>query len=309
MTALGALSLVAAALFMTLEARGNWSFVLPFRATKLAGLVLVAVAVAVATVVFQTITRNRILTPGIMGFGALYVLIQTVLVFGLGSARVAGIDPRALFAAEVALMLVFAGLLFRALFGGSTRSLHLLLLVGIVCGTLFASIAGLLQRLIDPGEFLILQDRLFASFNGIDDTLLGTAAIVVAAVCAVLWRWLPVLDVLALGREHAIALGVAQDRMVALALGLVTILVAVSTALVGPIAFLGLLVANLAYMLLPTARHAVLLPGAALIAVICLVGGQTLLERVLSYDTVLAVVIEFAGGLVFLLLVIKGATR
>ncbi|MGY9048882.1 hypothetical protein P775_22630 [Puniceibacterium antarcticum] len=306
---LALMALAAAALFMTLGARGNWGFVLPFRGAKLAGLVLVAVAIALATVVFQTITRNRILTPAIMGFDALYALIQTVLVFTLGAVRVSGFDPRIMFAVELVMMLGFAALLYRWLFGGAARSLHLLLLVGIIFGTFFRAIAGLFQRLIDPGEFLVLQDRLFASFNGIDETLLSTAALIIVASVAVLWRMLPVLDVLALGREHAIALGVPQDRMVAIALILVTILVAVSTALVGPVSFFGLLVANLAYLILPSARHAVILPGAALIAMICLIGGQVILERVLSYGGVLAVVIEFIGGIVFLVLVIRGAAR
>lgn len=297
------------ALFMTLGARGNWGFVLPFRGTKLAGLILVAIAIAVATVVFQTLTRNRILTPAIMGFDALYVLIQTALVFGLGTIRVAAIDPRMMFALEISLMLVFAGLLYRWLFGATARSLHLLLLVGIVCGTFFRALSGFMQRLIDPGEFLVLQDRMFASFNGIDSSLLGLSALLIAAVCLALWRMVPVLDVLALGREHAIALGVDQARMTALALVLVTLLVAVSTALVGPVSFFGLLVANLAYLLIPSGRHAVLLPAAALIGMISLIGGQTLLERVLGYDTALAVVIEFIGGVVFILLVIRGAAR
>ncbi len=300
---------IAVAAFMTLGARGSWSFILPFRGVKLAGLVIVAVAIAISTVMFQTITNNRILTPAIMGFDALYALIQTVLIFALGAIRVSAIDPRLMFAAETGIMLVFAGLLYRWLFSATVRSLHLLLLVGIVFGIFFRSISGFLQRIIDPSEFLILQDRLFASFNGIDRSLLLIAALIVLGCCLVVWRMLPVLDVLALGRDHAIALGVEHQRAVSVTLVLVTLLVAVSTALVGPVAFFGLLVANLAYLVMPTARHAVLLPAAALIAVIFLVAGQTILERVFAFDTALSVVIEFIGGVVFILLVIRGAAR
>ncbi|MEO3386733.1 iron chelate uptake ABC transporter family permease subunit [Mesorhizobium sp. CAU 1741] len=300
---------VAVVAFMTLGARGNWSFVLPFRGVKLAGLVIVAVAIAISTVMFQTITNNRILTPAIMGFDALYALIQTVLVFTLGAIRVSAMDPRVIFAVETGLMLVFAGLLYRWLFSATVRSLHLLLLVGIVFGVFFRSISGFLQRIIDPSEFLILQDRMFASFNGIDQSLLLIATVIVLACGAAVWRMLPVLDVLALGRDHAIALGVDHQRAVSVTLVLVTLLVAVSTALVGPVAFFGLLVANLAYLLLPTARHAVLLPAAALVAMIFLIAGQTILERVFAFDTALSVVIEFIGGVVFILLVIRGAAR
>lgn len=302
-------ALLSAALFMTLGARGNWDFVLPFRGGKLLGLALVAVAIAMATVTFQTLTRNRILTPSIMGFDSLFVLIQTLLIFVVGPVRVLTIDPRLMFLAEVALLIGFAALLFGWLFKGTARGLHLLLLVGIVFGTLFRSVAGLLQRLIAPDDFAVLQSRIFASFNTMDQTLLTLSTVLVAVLGLVLWRLRRVLDVLALGRDPAIGLGLAHDRMVLLLLSVVTVLVAVSTALVGPVGFFGLLVANLAYLVMPTARHAVLLPTTALIALICLIGGQTILERVLHYDTALSMVIEFLGGLVFLLLVIRGAAK
>lgn len=306
---LAALAVVALVLFMTLGARGNWSFVLPFRGAKLLGLVLVAGSIAISTVMFQTITGNRILTPSIMGFDSLYMLIQTALVFALGAIHVSALDARILFLAEVALMLVFAGLLYRWLFGATVRSLHLLLLVGIVFGVFFRSVSGFLQRILDPTEFMILQDRLFASFNSIDQTLLAIACVIVAVACLAAWRIMPVLDVMALGREQAIALGVEHRRYVMIVLAVVTVLVAVSTALVGPVAFFGLLVANLAYLLMPTARHAVLLPAAALLGVIFLVGGQVILERVFAFDTALSVVIEFVGGIVFIILVLRGAAR
>jgi len=303
------LAVLAAAAFLLLNARGSWDFLLPFRGRKLAALAVVAVAIALSTVVFQTVTQNRILTPAIMGFDALYVLIQTGLVFGLGAGRVSALDARLVFGLELGTMVLFALLLFKWMFGPAARNLHLLMLVGIVLGTLFRSISGFLQRIIDPDSFTVLQDRLFASFNAVDPGLLTLSALIVAGLALVLWRLVPELDVLALGREAAIGLGVPQERMVLGLLVIVTMLVALSTALVGPVTFLGLLVANLAYLLMPTARHAVLLPAAALIALITLIGGQTLLERVLHYDTALAVVVEFAGGLVFILLVIRGVAR
>lgn len=297
------------ALFMTLGARGNWGFVLPFRGAKLLGLVVVAVAIAISTVMFQTISANRILTPAIMGFDSLYILIQTMMVFLIGASRISSFNPQGLFVLETGIMMLFAGLLYRWLFSTTAHSLHLLLLVGIVFGVFFRSVAGFLQRVIDPTEFAVLQDRMFASFNSIDQTLLLLSTAIVVLCCIGAWRLLPRLDVLALGREQAIALGVNHGRVVAAALALVTLLVAVSTALVGPVSFFGLLVANLAYLLIPSARHAVLLPAAALLGVIFLVGGQVILERVFAFDAALSVVIEFIGGVVFILLVIRGAAR
>lgn len=302
-----ALALSSMAAFMMIGARGNWSFVLAFRGERLAALVLVAWAIAVSTVLFHTITQNRILTPSIMGFDALFVLLQTVIVFALGSATVSGADPRLVFLFELALMGGFAALLYRWIFDGAGRSLHLLMLVGVTLGVLFRSLSGFLQRVIEPGEFLVLQDRLFASFGSVDATLLGASALLIGLASIGVWRLLPVLDVAALGRGPAIALGVDYRRTVALVFALVTLLISVSTALVGPIAFFGLLVANLAYWLMPVARHIWVLPAAGLLGVICLVGGQTVLERLLGFNGTLAMVVEFAGGIVFILLLIRGA--
>ncbi len=302
-------AVLATVAFMTIGARGNWSFVLPFRATKLFALVLVAYSIAVSTVLFQTITNNRILTPAIMGFDWLYMLLQTVFVFFLGAAATSAIDPRLMFAIEVGTMLAFSLALYRFLFSGAARDIHLLLLIGVVFGTLFRSLSGFLQRLIDPNEFVVLQDRLFASFNGVDANLLLISSLLVTAVSLIGLRIFNTFDVMSLGRETAISLGLDHRRITMIVLALVTVLVTVSAALVGPVTFFGLLVANLAYIVMPTGKHRYVLPAAILIAITCLVGGQTILERVFAFDTALSIVIEFAGGLFFIFYLLRGHAR
>lgn len=71
-----ALLLVSCALFMTLNVKGDWDFVLNLRLTKLAALLMVAYAVGVSTQLFQTLTNNPILTPSILGFDSLYVFCR-----------------------------------------------------------------------------------------------------------------------------------------------------------------------------------------------------------------------------------------
>lgn len=305
----GIAALVVCLLFMTVGVKGDWGFVLAFRGTKLAALVLVAFAVSVSTVLFQTVTGNRILTPAVMGFDSLYVLLQTVLVFFLGGLGVATLDQRWLFVLEVAAMVLLSSLLFRTLFSGGTRSLHLLLLVGILCGGLFRSLAGFIQRIIDPNEFVVLQDRLFANFNSIDVQLLGLSAIAVSATTAVGLANLSRFDVLSLGRETAIDLGLDHRRMVTLVMALVAVLVSVSTALVGPVTFFGLLVANLAYLVTPSFRHRHVLPVTVFLSIVLLAGGQMILERLFAFSTALSIVIEFFGGLTFILLLMRGKAR
>lgn len=309
---LGALGLLAGAAvlcFMTLDVRGNWGFVIPFRGRKLLGLLLVAWSVAISTVLFQTVTSNRILTPSIMGFDSLYVLVQTAIIFFLGSGTFALMDPHLRFGGELILMIGFSGLLFRWLFLGEGRSLHLLVLVGIIFGVFFRSLANFMQRMLDPNAFQVLQDSFFASFAALDMTLLGISWAIVGVVSLILWRMGHCLDVLALGRAPAISLGLNYRRVVTTLLVMVSVLVAVSTALVGPITFFGLLVASLAHGLIGDSRHRYILPAAVLLAVICLVGGQTVLERVFAFNTALSIIIELLGGLVFIFLVIRGAAR
>ncbi|HEY8576122.1 MAG TPA: iron chelate uptake ABC transporter family permease subunit [Devosia sp.] len=307
--ALSVLALLSIVLFMTLGAKGSWTFVLTFRGKKLLSLLLVAYAVAVSTVLFQTVTNNRILTPSIMGFDALYVLLKTSVVFFLGVGALVSIDTQIQFLIELVAMVGFSALLFRWLFLGEERSLHLLVLVGIIFGILFRSFSQFMQRMMDPGAFNVLQDTLFASFSTADPSLLGISTVIVAAVSAIGWRMLHVYDVLTLGRPHAINLGVDYKRTVGMILVLVAVLVSVSTALVGPVTFFGLLVVTLAHTLVGNSLHRFILPASVLLGIVALVGGQTLLERVFAFDTALSIIIEFLGGIVFIALVLRRSAR
>lgn len=302
---LSLMTVFAAIVFMTIGAKGSWSFVLPFRGTKLAAMILVAFAISVSTILFQTVTANRILTPSIMGLDMLYILIQTTLVFMFGSAGTVALAPSLLFGLQVAIMIGFSGVLYLWLFSGRPQSLHLIVLVGLVLGVTFRSLANLMHRIMAPNEFIVLQDRLFANFNTVDVHILATAAIAVLAVSILGFKKLRTFDVLHLGRDPAIALGVDYKKTVSHILIIVAILVSVSTALVGPTMFFGLLVASLAYRVSASERHAILLPVSALIGILLLVGGQIILERLFSFDTALSIVIEFAGGIAFILMVLR----
>lgn len=305
LVALFIVAVVAIAAFMTIGANGKWAFVLPFRGVKLATMMLVAYAIAVSSVLFQTITHNRILTPAIMGFDALYVFIQATVMFSFGLYGMATWPATTVFLLEVAIMSTFACLLFRWLFSGAVQSLHLMMLVGIVCGLLFRSMSSFMIRVIDPNEFMVLQDRMFASFNTVRSDLLLISTVTVLGASLIGWRLRSTYDVLALGRDAAINLGVAYRRVVLLTLMVIAVLVSVSTALVGPVTFFGLLVSNLAYMFMKSDRHNIVVPAAVLMAIIFLVGGQTILERILHLNTAISVVIEFIGGLMFIALVVK----
>lgn len=298
---LAVLSLAAILAFMTIGLRGNIAFVLQLRGLKLLALLQVAVSIALSTVLFQTVTANRILTPSIMGLDALYIFGQTALVFSLGGIGYAALDGGVKFGAEIAVMILMSMALLWPLLKMRV-DMNLLLLMGVTLGLLFRSLSQLLWRLLDPNAFAIVQFGSFANFNSLRADLTIAGSVITLGAALLCWRNRHVLDIVGLGRETAIGLGIAWTRTAAGLLLLVALLVAVSTALVGPVAFFGLLVAALAERIMGTQRHSALLPAAVLVAVIILVGGQALLQHALGGASTLGVVIEFAGGLVFLLL-------
>jgi iron complex transport system permease protein len=302
------LTLIAVVAFMGVNLRGNIVFALELRAIKLTALVTVAIAIAFSTVTFQTITGNRILTPSIMGLDALYQFGQAVLVFGLGGLGYVSLSPHLKFGLEAAaLMLLAIVILWPAL--KRQMDLTLMLLSGVIIGALFRSMTNLLARLIDPQEFAVAQRAMFANFSSPNADLLLFAALVTAMASGFLFSRRRLLDIAALGRATAIGLGVDWNRVVVIHLLVVSLLVAVSTALVGPVTFFGLLIAALAERLTRSRRHACVFTVATLLGVIVLVGGQTLLQHGLGQASTLSVVIDFVGGLVFILLLFARRAR
>ena len=301
---------VVAAIFIALYLSWNMSVVIwPFRLGKLVSLVLIAYTIAVSTVLFQTVSNNRILTPSIMGFDQLYILIQTVVVYFVGSTVIYGVSDEVRFIAVALILTLFSTSLFTWLFSGTIKGLHMTLLIGVVFGGLFFSLRMLLQLQLNPDEAVNLTDVMFANFNRFNTNLIGIAVIIVVIVSLIGWRMRYLFDVLALGRDMAINLGVDYKQAVTRILVLVSIMVAVSTALVGPVTFFGLLVASLAYQFTPTAKHMSVLPVAILLSIIFLVGGQFILEQLFNMASRLSFIIEFVGGIVFLTLLIKGKLR
>lgn len=299
------LSLVACALFIFYDLGGSYHYALPRRAIKVLAMVLTGAAIAYATVVFQTITHNRILTPSIMGLDSLYLLLQTVFIFFFGSTHFTVINKQVNFILSVLAMVLFAFILYRLLFRSSNHSVYFLLLIGIILGTFFSSISTFLQVLIDPNEFLSIQDRMFASFNNVNSDIIWWALGIILLVTIYGWRYMKELDVVSLGRDTAINLGVEYDALVKRMLIISSVLIAVSTALVGPITFFGLIVANLSYQYFSTYKHSVLITGATLFSIFALVGGQWIVERVFTFSTTLSVIINFIGGVYFIYLLLK----
>ena len=289
---------------MPLGSDGFWT-IARLRATSLAVMVVVGFCQGIATVSFQTVTNNRIITPSIMGFESLYVLVQTSAVFFLGAAGVMAVQGVGQYLLQVGLMVAFAGLLYGWLLSGRRGNMQIMLLVGIILGAAMGAVSTFMQRLLTPSEFDLLLARLIGSVANADASYLGVAVPLAAVAGGLLWSQTRRLNVLALGRETAINLGVEHQRHTMAVLLLVSVLMAVSTSLVGPLTFLGFLVAMLSYQLADTHDHRLVFPVAWLTGFVVLAGAYFVLKHVFYAAGSVGVIIEVVGGGFFLTYILR----
>ena len=305
---MAALVLLAAAAYMTADVNfGNaklLAYSMRIRAPKLIVMLITAFAIGGASLVFQSIINNTIVTPCLLGMNSLYTLIHTAVVFCVGSGSVLAANANAAFAIDLVLMGITATLIYSYLFKKTKHNVLYVLLVGTVLTSFFSSVQSTMTRVMDPNEYDTLLTTLVASFSNVNAEIIIFALIVLAAVIFFLRRELALLDVLTLGKEQAINLGVNYDRCIRRLLLGVTLAIAVATAMVGPISFLGLIIANLARQLLRTYRHTQIILGSALFGMIVLVGGQIIVEQVFTYAVPISVFITVGGGLYFLYLLL-----
>lgn len=289
---------------MPVGSDGFWT-IARMRATSLVVIIVVAFCQGIATVSFQTVTNNRIITPSIMGFEALYVLVQTSAVFFLGAAGIMAVQGVGQYLLQVCLMVGFAALLYGWLLTGSRGNMQIMLLVGIILAAGMGAISTFMQRLLTPSEFDLLIARLIGSIANADATYLGVAIPLAALAGGVLWSRTRRLNVMALGRETAINLGIDHQAQTRVVLLLVSVLMAVSTSLVGPMTFLGFLIAMLAYQLADTHDHRHIFPIAWLTGFVVLTGAYFVLKNVFYAAGAVGVIIEVVGGTFFLIHILR----
>ena len=305
---LTALVLLCAAGYLLVEVNLHnpklFAYAMKLRTPKLIVMLLTAFAIGGASLVFQSIINNTIVTPCLLGMNSLYTLIHTAVVFFLGSGSAIVLNANLAFGVDVVLMGLTATVIYSWIFQKTRHNVLYVLLVGTVLTSFFGSVQTTLTRVMDPNEYDTLLTTLVASFSNINSEIILFAVVLLAAVTFALRRELALLDVLTLGKAQAINLGVDYDKCIRRLLLGVTLYIAVATALVGPISFLGLIIAHLSRQLLKTYRHSQLILGSALFGMLVLVGGQLLVEHVYSYAIPVSVFITVGGGLYFLYLLL-----
>ena len=281
-----------------------FAYAMKIRTPKLVVMLITAFSIGGASLVFQSIINNTIVTPCLLGMNSLYTLIHTAVVFVAGSGSILVVNANAAFAVDLIIMGLSATVIYGYLFKKTNYNVLYVLLIGTVLTSFFGSIQSTLTRVMDPNEYDSLLSTLVASFSNVNAEIILFSLVVLALLVFFLRRDLALLDVLTLGKEQAINLGVDYDRSVRRLLLGVTLAIAVATAVVGPISFMGLIIANLSRQLLKTYRHTQLIAGSVLFGMVILVAGQLIVEHVYTYSIPISVFITVGGGVYFLYLLL-----
>lgn len=280
-------------------------FALSLRIPKLLAMILAAICISISTYVFQTIVSNYLITPSLLGMNSLYLLIQTGIVFVLGSSSYLFTNQYISFVFVLIIMSIISIFLYSYLFKKTDYNIVYILLIGTILSTLFNSMQKSMIRVMDPNEYDSLLNSLVASFSNIksDLILIGYILVIVLLIC--FRKDFKNLDVMSLGKNISINLGIDYDKESQTLLLIVSILVAISTALVGPITFLGLIVVSIIRNIINSFRYNILMTGSAILGIVILLFSQLIIEHIFKYSIPVSVFINIFGGLFFLYLLIK----
>ena len=281
-----------------------FAYVLSRRVPTLIVMLIAAFSIGSASIIFQSIINNRIVTPCLLGMNSMYTLVHTAVVFVVGSGSAIATNTNLAFAVDLVVMAVAATFIYSYMFRKTGNNVLYVLLIGTVLSSFFGSIQSTMIRVMDPNEYDTLLTTLVADFNNVNAEVIGFSLVLLAALTVFLWRDLLLLDVITLGKEQAINLGVDYDRTVRRLLLGVVLCIAVATAMVGPISFLGLIIANLARQMLRTHKHSHLIQGSALMGMLAIIAGQLISQHIFSYAVPISTFITIGGGIYFLYLLL-----
>src|SRR5215467_9841377 len=214
------------------------------RLPRVAAAALVGAALAGAGAAYQTLFRNPLVSPDILGVasGAGLGAVAGILL----SLPVVGIQGLAFVGGLVTVALVY---LIAAALRGHDRTL-VLVLGGVVVGALAGACISLVKILADPYDQLpAITFWLLGSLAGVKIGDLGVVAPLVLAglIPLVLLRWR--IGVLSLGDDEARALGVDVPRLRAIVIGAATLMTASVVAISGVIGWIGLMIPHIALMI------------------------------------------------------------
>ena len=313
LAALAAMVLVAIVFFLLINAHPEkpslFRYIMSLRVPTLICMVIACISIGVATLIFQSIVNNRIVTPALLGMNSIYSFLHTAAVFVLGTGSTLFLNANLAFAVDLVSMGVVGTLIYWYLFKKTGHNVLYIMLIGTVLSSLFGSVQSAMIRVMDPNEYDALLSSLVADFNNVNGEIILFAILALGVLALVLRKELRLLDVITMGRNQAINLGVDYDNVIRRLLFGVVLCMAVATATIGPVSFLGLIVANMSRQILKTYKHTHLMIGASLMGMLALIGGQMISQHLFHFTVPVSTFVTIAGGIYFLYLLLfkKGA--
>ncbi len=274
--------------------------VFDIRLPRVLAALLVGAALAAAGSAYQSLFRNPLVSPDILGVSSgagLGAVLGILLGLPVFAVQLLG------FAGGLATVLLVA-LLARALRGGA--DILVLVLSGIVVGALAGAAIALVKVLADPYEQLpAITFWLLGSLSGIQrgDVLAAAPVVLIGLVPLILLRWR--IGVLGLGEEEARALGIKTARLRGIVIIAATLITAAAVAIAGVIGWVGLMVPHMA-RLIAGPRFDRLLPVAVLLGGSFMVAVDTIARSGARIEIPLGVLTALIGGPVFVWLLVKG---
>ena len=284
------------------------NFILQRRLLKLLVMVIVSCAIPISTISFQTVVQNRFLTPGVLGIESLFVFIQSGLYYFESLVGVKVEQSVIIYSVTIAIQISLLLLLMNASKELMLSNFKVLLLLTMAFSMLLRNASTFLQVLMDPNEFDKLQSSLYPSFQKMNaqPMMIGVAIGLFVLLMMVFYKIRHQLDVLHLGVDGAKMLGINTKRLSNVVIVVVIIMTSLSTILVGPLQFLGFMIANLTYQLTKEYKHGVLWLFSAVLGLVIVLTAQLIVERIFLLTIPISVFIEGIGGVLYLILLVKG---
>ena len=238
---------------------------LHLRLPKMLTAILAGASLSVAGLMMQTLFRNPLAGPYILGVSsgaslgvALVTMVTTILPLAFSPSPHSLIATSAIIGSMLTMLLVM-------LFARRIRSNVTLLIVGMMVGNIAGALVNMIQNFANPDSLKLFVVWTLGSLSGVSWEELPTLAIGIAIAAIIVLMLIKPLNGLLLGEDYARGLGIHVERTRWMMVLASCLLAGSVTAFCGPIAFIGVAVPHIARGILATSNHRLTVPASALI--------------------------------------------
>ena len=235
------------------------------RLPKMLTAILAGASLSVAGLMMQTLFRNPLAGPYILGVSsgaslgvALVTMVTTILPLAFSLSPHSLIATSAIIGSMLTMLLVM-------LFARRIRSNVTLLIVGMMVGNIAGALVNMIQNFANPDSLKLFVVWTLGSLSGVSWEELPTLAIGIAIAAIIVLMLIKPLNGLLLGEDYARGLGIHVERTRWMMVLASCLLAGSVTAFCGPIAFIGVAVPHIARGIFATSNHRLTVPASALI--------------------------------------------